>query len=415
MPEIRLSNWQTQVWLDETRYKVVNIGRRGGKSTLAAVKMADHAAKHEKSIIWYVAPNYKQAKSIMWEMLKEVIPADWIKKTNETELKMFLVNGTQILLKGAEDPDTLRGVRIDLAVFDEVAFMTKWDDVWKVMRPTLVDSQAEAWFISTPNGFNHFKDLAEKTDPDYKYFHYTSYDNPYLSKEEIDKMRGEMDEDSFAQEILGEFRKMSGLIYKQFNRDIHMVDIPELDESWTRTRAIDFGFAHKTAVGWFAINTTGTEIYMYDGIYDTGLTMDDVAAAVKIKDGSRMMTSPVGDSAQPILLKELDERGVHFAPVKKGPDSVKNGIAQVAELLRIRADTGKPTLMFSKSLTWVADEAEKYRWLENKVDGYIKETPMKRDDDAMDMIRYFAISYKQPYDDDLGYDQDEELFSGGFY
>jgi hypothetical protein len=53
--------------------------------------------------------------------------------------------------------------------------------------------------------------------------------------------------------------------------------------------------------------------------------------------------------------------------------------------------------MISKSLGWIADEFEKYRWVENKsMDGAIKEVPLKNDDDAMDAIRYMAMSYMKP-------------------
>lgn len=334
----------------------------------------------------------------MWAMLRELIPTDMIRSKNETELKFVLVNGSEILLKGAEDPDSLRGVRIDFAVFDETAFIDKWDDVWKVVRPTLVDSKASVWFISTPNGFNHFKTLyeAEQVDSSYKSFHFTSYDNPYLDKEELDKAKQEMDDDSFQQEFMGEFRKMSGLIYKEFNRETHMVEIPRLDSNWTYTRALDFGFGHKSALGYFAINSTGDEIYLYDGVYQSGLVESQIADIVRMKDIDRVITNPVADSAQAMSIAQLDQMGVHFNPVEKGPDSVKHGIVRVAELLKIRPDTGRPTLMFNKNLTWIADEFEKYRWVENKsADGAITEVPYKHDDDAMDMISYFARSYRK--------------------
>lgn len=329
-------------------------------------------------------------------MLMDIIPRHGILKTNETELKIELKNGSQILLKGAEDPDSLRGVRIDFCVFDEVAFIDKWNEVWKVLRPTLVDSRADCWFISTPNGFNHFKDLCEKVDPDYQYFHFTSYDNPYLDKEELDKAKQETDEDSFAQEYLGEFRKMSGLIYKEFNRDTHLVDVPQLNHTYTFARSLDFGFGHKSALIYYAINSTGTAIYAYDGLYQDGLTESQIAEVVRVKDNNRAITIAVADSAQPMSIAQLDQFGCHFEPVEKGADSVKSGIALVAELLRIRKDTGKPTLMFSKSLTWVADEFERYRWMENKsMDNSIKEVPFKVGDDAMDSIRYFAMTYRK--------------------
>jgi len=393
--EVKLSKWQTVIWDDDSRFKVINIGRRAGKSTLSVLKIIDFASRNPKSISWMISPTYKQTKLIAFELFKEYIPKQLISKANETELKFVFTNGSSIYLKGADNPDSLRGVRIDFCVFDETAFIDKWDEVWKVMRPTLMDSKADVWFISTPNGLNHFKDLAERTEDDWSYHHYTTYDNPHIPREEIEQAKIEMDEDSFAQEMLGEFRKMSGLIYKSFSRKDHMVEIPPLDSNWTFTRALDFGFAHKTAIGYFAINSTGTEIYMYDGLYQSGLTSTDIAEAVKIKDSGKIINNPVADSAQPMQIEELSRMGVHFNPVEKGPDSVKNGITKVSELLKIRQDTGKPTLMFNKNLTWIQDEFETYRWMETKSTGEIKEVPLKKDDDAMDMIRYFVSSYRQ--------------------
>lgn len=403
--QVNLSHWQTTVWDDPHRYKVINAGRRAGKTMLMALKMIDFGSRHSNKNIWYVAPTYRQAKQIVWEMLKQMLPKELVSKWNETELTIQLKTGSKISLKGADNPDSLRGVSIDLIIFDEVAFFARWDEVWKIFRPTLADSKADTWFISTPNGFNHFKHLADNYNPeldiklfrpqDVRYFHYTTYDNPYIEEDEIEAMRAEMDDESFAQEILGEFRKMTGLIYKEFQRQTHMVDIPvgRINSNWTFTRSLDFGFNHKAALGYFAISPDQKEIYMYDGMYMNGLTEYDIANACIIKDQGRIITNPVADSAQPMSIEELMVYGVRFEPVKKGKDSVKHGITKVAELLKIRKDTGKPTLMFSKNLTWVADEMEKYRWMERKTDGVVTEVPYKKEDDAMDMIRYFAISY----------------------
>ena len=339
--EIKLSEWQTKVWDDDHRYKVINCGRRAGKSTLSALKLAMFASENPGSTSWMVAPTYRQAKMIIWTMLKGMIPPQAIESTNESELVVTLKNGSRIELKGAENPDGLRGVRIDFAVFDEVAFIQKWGEVWKVMRPTLSDSEAEVWFISTPNGFNHFKALADKDHEDWQYCKFTTYDNPVIPRAEIEKMREEMSEDAFMQEMMGEFRRMQGLIYKNFDREVHMVDIPRLDDSYTYFRAIDFGFSHKTAVGYFAVNSIGTEIYMYDGIYLPGVTVPDIAAAMNIKDAGRFFTLTVADSAQPTMIQELNMQGLDVVPVRKGADSVKNGIQKVAELLKIRNDLNR--------------------------------------------------------------------------
>lgn len=393
--KIKLSPWQTTVLLNPTRYKVVNCGRRAGKSTVSSLRILQFATDNENKQIWYIAPTYKQAKGIMWSMLMDLIPPEIVSKKNETELSITLTNGSTIYLKGSEDPDKLRGVRIDFCIFDECAFIAKWDEVWKVMRPTLADSKAHCWFISTPNGFNHFKEMAEKTDQDWEYFHFTSYDNPYIPKEEIEAMKQEMDEDSFAQEILGEFRKMTGLVYKTFNRDVHMVNIPSLD-NFTVFRTLDYGFGHNAALGYFAVSPDNTSIYLYDGLYRNQLDTDQLADSIKLKDSDKYITNAWADSAQPQITKDLSIKGINFNPVEKGADSVVKGISDVAGLLKIRPDTGKPTLMIAKNLTWVADEFEQYRWVQNKNENSAqREAPLKRNDDAMDMIRYFAMSYNK--------------------
>lgn len=389
---------------DEHRYKVVNCGRRAGKSFLVSIEMLRFASENPNSDIWYISPSYKQSKAIMWSMLKSLIPPVVINRINETNIVIELINGARILLKGGDNPDSLRGVKIDFCVFDETAFFSKWEEVWRVIRPTLADSKAKVWFISTPNGFNHFKDLSQNLThgggnlfkpEDHKYFHFTSYDNPFLDREEIEQMKIEMDEDSFAQEIMGEFRKMVGLIYKEFNRDIHLVDIPydRFNKDWTFTRSLDFGFAHKTALGYFAISPDKNEIYMFDGLYQARIYESEIAEIVKEKDNGYDIVRPVADSAQPMNIAQLFHFGVRFDPVDKNTDTVKNGIVRVAELLKINPVTGKPTLMFNKAFNWVADEFEKYRWIETKQDGVVREVPLKSEDDAMDMIRYFAITH----------------------
>jgi PBSX family phage terminase large subunit len=384
------------VWDDQNRYILLNCGRRAGKTYFSALKLIDFSAKNKNKICWYIAPTYKQAKQIMWEMLKNLVPWPSILKTNATELYIQLKNGSKIELKGADNPDSLRGVRIDLAIFDEVAFMDNWSQVWKVIRPTLMDSQADCYFISTPNGFNHYKDMYDqaKIKPDWSSYKFTTWDNPYIPKKELEQAKVEMDENSYAQEIMAEFRKMKGLIYTSFDRQIHLGDVPPLTQTWTYGRSLDFGFSHKTALLYFAVNDTGSKIVCYDGFYKQGVLIDELAEVAKTKRGNKQMAISVADSAQPLLIEELRRKGVYFDAVEKGADSVRSGITKVKEKLKVRADTGKPTLLINKELTWLADEFETYRWMENKADGYIKEKPLKRNDDALDALRYYIMSYQ---------------------
>lgn len=258
--EVRLSPWQTAVLDDPARFKVVNVGRRAGKTVLCVLKLLIEAGERRGNF-WYVAPTYKQAKLIAWALLKEYCPPAFRPSFNETELSCCLPNGSVISLKGADNPDSLRGTRIDFAVFDEVAFFADWQKVWEALRPVLVDSQAPAWFVSTPNGFNHFYDLYNRSGTgEWKAFHYTSYDNPYVPASEIDAVRGEMDARSFAQEFMGEFSKPSGTVYAEWNVDNYKPcpydpNLP-LHVSW------DFGVNDPTSMVW--IQPNGSEVRVVD-------------------------------------------------------------------------------------------------------------------------------------------------------
>lgn len=208
---------QRKVLESNRRYIVLVCGRRWGKTTLAIQKLILEAlSNNEGGNYWYIAPTYRQAKEIAWRMLKIVwatLPESAKGQTNESELWVE-VNKSRISLKGADNEDSLRGSGLHGAICDEVASFKNWEYLWQeVLRPALSDFTGWVWFISTPQGFNHFYELylRQETNPEYKSFHFTSYDNPYLNKDEIEQAKKELieqgAEDAFAQEYLADFKK----------------------------------------------------------------------------------------------------------------------------------------------------------------------------------------------------------------
>ena len=174
---------QTEIAQDTHRFRVVNCGRRFGKTTLAIEEMKGKAVA-KPSRIAYIAPTYQQARDIAWEQLKSELKPIII-KINESRLELTtktLQGGESlIVLRGWEAIETLRGQKFDFIVVDEIASMRNyWSNWQEVIRPTLTDTKGEALFISTPKGFNHFYELFKKEaeDSDYKSFHFTTYDNP---------------------------------------------------------------------------------------------------------------------------------------------------------------------------------------------------------------------------------------------
>src|SRR3990167_2029950 len=155
---------QEQIIEDPARFKVIVCGRRFGKSTLAIYKILEDALMTKNGLFFYIAPTYRQAKMIAWQMLQEALhtlPKELVKKTNESELSAIVGNNSQIFLKGADDPNALRGVGLNGVILDEFADM-KAIAFDEVIRPALTDKKGWCWFIGTPRGFNHFYDVFNK-------------------------------------------------------------------------------------------------------------------------------------------------------------------------------------------------------------------------------------------------------------
>lgn len=252
--EVNLSPWQTEVWESPHRFRIVCAGRRSGKSVLAQLTVINWAVE-AKGDYYIVAPTYRQAKEIHWRGIREYLPPQLIESRNETELSITLKNGSRISLKGAENPDALRGVKLRGLVIDEIASIRNWDWLWsEVLRPTLTDYEAPALFISTPKGYNHFftlYQLGQDKDGDvsttYRSWRFTSYDNPYIPATEIDTARKELTEDTFHQEYMADFRQHTGLAHKDWDRTIHLIEPFDVPSHWPRGRGFDYGLVHFTA------------------------------------------------------------------------------------------------------------------------------------------------------------------------
>ena len=215
--EIELLPWQQDVWADETRFKIVAAGRRTGKSRLAAWMLIVNALQADRGHVFYVAPTQGQARDIMWQTLLE-LGHPVIAGSHINNLQIKLVNGATISLKGADRPETMRGVSLKFLVLDEYADM-KPDVFEQIVRPALADQKGCAMFIGTPMGRNHFYELYKYAelddDPTYKAWHFTSYDNPLLDKDEIDIAKRSMSSYAFRQEFMASFEARGSEMFKE--------------------------------------------------------------------------------------------------------------------------------------------------------------------------------------------------------
>lgn len=231
-------NWQKICIENQSRFTVLSLHRRAGKTTLSVFQLLARAMSVQ-GLYAYVAPQLKQARIIAWDMMKSMCD-DFINtkgangkplvEVHETEPYLQLFNGSKVMLSGADDPDKLRGSKLAGVIVDEVAQMPK--EIWgEILYPALMDSKGWALFIGTPKGVNLFSELFYRgQDPNFKPLwsskRFTCYETDVFTPQEIDQYKRDVDENTFRQEMLCDFTVSASnqlLSLEQVNTSMHLV------------------------------------------------------------------------------------------------------------------------------------------------------------------------------------------------
>lgn len=222
MGELRFDmlRWQREVFAAPQRFKVVVAGRRCGKTRMSSVLTLTKAleCQHTDATILYVAPTFQMAKVLMWDLLLNMCQPV-ISKSNVNDGEITLINGVKIRIRGADNPDSLRGMKLYYAVIDE--FKDIRPTVYElILRPALSDLKGGALFIGTPEpGDSLFRDYFDLgmsgDDEEWKSWHFTTLDNELIDPKEIDAARRTMSTMAFKQEYEADFNTMGADIFKE--------------------------------------------------------------------------------------------------------------------------------------------------------------------------------------------------------
>ena len=214
---MQLTDIQKTILSNESRFKVIVAGRRGGKTYCSIAYLAQQARFPNRKCM-YVAPTYRMAKQIIFDDLKQLLKEkNWIKKINESDMTIRLVNNSTIMLRSADNFDSIRGIGVDAVVIDEAADIA--EEAWTaVIRPTLSDRKGSALIIGTPKGRNWFFDLYQKAkhQQDWWSLQFTTLQGGNVDADEIEQARIDLDTRTFAQEYEATFVEYSGAIYYAF-------------------------------------------------------------------------------------------------------------------------------------------------------------------------------------------------------
>lgn len=266
---------QLEVASDPSRFKVLITGRRFGKTFLGIRELCRAAAKKPSSINWVITPSYRMGKQIWWATLKKKLSdLRWIDSSNEAELIIFLKNGSQIAVKGADSPDSLRGLGLDMVIFDE--FQSTPREAWtEVIRPALSDKQGNALFCGTPKGVGSFShDLFTRAlnEQDWNAWQFTTLQGGNVPAEEIEAARRDLDERTFRAEYEATFTTFGGVVAYNFDYKTHVIKLADPETSVLHV-GIDFNILPMTAA---IAQVRGPHLHVFDEIKLEGSNTEEL-------------------------------------------------------------------------------------------------------------------------------------------
>lgn len=214
IPPTPLLPMQRTIHDHPARFRVVACGRRWGKTELGKFSAIESAMRG--GTVWWISPNYGMAVDV-WRSLKATLADTWETK-NEQQKLIALPDGGSIRVRSGDDPDSLRGASLDLAILDEAAFLP--EAVWTAaIRPTLSDRRGRALFLSTPKGIGNwfyrvYSYGLDDNRPDWHSWRSPTADNPLIPVSEIDSARADLPERIFRAEYMAEFLEESGGVFR---------------------------------------------------------------------------------------------------------------------------------------------------------------------------------------------------------
>ncbi len=287
------------------RFPVVPAGRRSGKTERAKRFVAKEAMRNAGERYFIAAPTRDQVKKIYWADMKQLCFSSLqMKAPSETDLIIYLNNGTEIHLIGLDRPERIEGILWTGGVIDEIADVKA--DAWEAnirpaldtFNPTRPEYRAWCWLIGVPDGLNHYYDMAQyaetANDPEWKVYHWKS--SEILPEATIKSAKRQMSAKQYRQEYEASFEGATGRIYEDYAKANHTSEIilPHEQLLWMH----DQNFTPlSSAVG--VRRNDGKDLYLLDEIVLTSAVSKQSAVEFvdKFKDHKNRRVLIYGDPA----------------------------------------------------------------------------------------------------------------------
>lgn len=389
--EITINNAYLPYLNDDTRNQIFFGGSSSGKSVFLSQRSVLDVLGGDRNYL--ICRNVQKTirKSVFNEISKVIYENDLkpLFDINKSDLVITCIpTNKQILFAGLDDVEKIKsitpveGVITDIWV--EEATETNYQAVRQLAKRLRGKSKVKKRLTMSFNpilqshwiyteyfgGWDENKTIYH--DDGLLIMHTTYKDNDFLEPDDIYELENEKDPYYYDVYTLGKWGVLGGVIFKNWRVE----DLSEIKKTFDKLKnGLDFGFSDDpSAMPCTHYDRKRKRIYIYDELYERGLTNDILADEVKKKIDNQYVTC---DSAEPKSIQELRNMGVNAYGAKKGKDSVNFGIDWLQ----------RQEIVIDVSCQNMKNEIQMYKWKEDK-DGNIMKVPVDRDNHLIDALRY---------------------------
>lgn len=394
-------------------------GNRTGKTECGAIEtiwlsLSIHPYKTNKpsTECWVVSLSQRVQKEVAQSKILKYLPKNSIKdiimtsgKKSDPEngiIECIIVinkfgNTSKIWFKSCEEGrEKFQGSSLDFVWFDE----EPPEDIYNECKMRILDKSGEIFGTMTPlKGLTFIYNkiyLNESNDPEVYYIFMSWEDNPFLKKEEIIRLTSTMSPDEIESRKYGRFSLIdSGLVYTEFDTNIHVITPFDIPQEWQDNISIDPGLSNPLSCHWYA-RDFDDNVYVIAEHFDENKTIEyhsnkikEISKKLNWKTASNGMIETLIDSAasqktlasQNSVVDIFYDNGILTNPnVNK---EVLSGISKVKSYLK--DINGKTKLFIFSCCKNLIQEFKTYRW-----NGH--DAPIKKDDHCLDELRYYIMS-----------------------
>lgn len=385
----RLHNAQMRFHRSPAKYRAFLGGIGSGKTFMGCLEAVLYAINHPGSLGMVIAPSFPMLRDSTMRKFWEIMPRELIETWKESTKELKLINGSEILFRSADNPESLRGPNLAWIYGDEASLWKRM--VWDIAAGRLRQPgfPQRAWVTCTPKGFNWvYAQFVWSRTGDHALIHCPTTDNyRNLPEDYVRALQAQYSGIFFKQEILGEFVAFEGLVYPEFSVDHILDENPEWFSPRRTVAGLDFGFNNPTAIAVVALDGDERAV-VTDEHYQRQMSLNQlINACLDLKDRHNVEMFYC-DPSEPANIKALNDAGV---PAVAARNDVQPGITEVAGRWRVQDDRRARLYVRSRCANLVS-EIQQYRYNEEVEGKTVKEEPIKVNDHACDALRYALFS-----------------------